>query len=50
MCVSCDGRQHDRNGTQHDLNKMVNMVKIWGQKDRPDVENEGTMYKIISKL
>ena len=31
-----------RNGTQQDLNKMVDMVTIWGgQKDRPDAENGG---------
>ena len=28
-------------GTQQDLNKMVDMVKFLGQKDRPDAENGG---------
>ena len=29
------------NETRQDLNKMVDMAKIGGQKDRPDAENGG---------
>ena len=28
-----------QNGTQRDLDKMTDMVKIWVQSDRPDAEN-----------
>ena len=28
-----------QNGTQRDLDKMTDMVKIWGQNDRPNAEN-----------